>query len=306
MDLKSRKLIYEGELEWKVNVTMKHLALLFEDILVFLETSNDDSNKRRYVLKPLSYVLNRSRQTFTPVIPLACINSFRPMRSEKRNFHLVVIIEDHTKASSRSNKLSLQQHHSTPQLQSQLSASGLLSQAKSIQSQMLFILTAKSGDERNKWTHYLQALTGKMTEAENNAIDLAAPPPSAAASAMATTATTASSIAASVSTATSLSGASTTTTISAAMSTLNSIQIAPLNVNLNSETTNAARDNNNSKSHVNSSEYMQLEAQLRDNTNSIHEMLKARQSILEKMLKFNSGILDMEDFNEVIQHKKIN
>jgi hypothetical protein len=259
---------------------MKHLALLFEDILVFLETSNDDSNKRRYVLKPLSYVLNRSRQTFTPVIPLSCINSFRPMRSEKRNFHLVVIMEDYTKSSSTRNKATLQQHHSTPQLQSQLSASGLLSQPKHIQNQMLFILTAKSGDERNKWTHYLQELTGKMTEADNNAIDLPNP----------AVRVTASSVAASVSTATSLSG-STTTTISAAMSTLNSIQIGPLDVNLN--------EVGKEKSFVNSNEYMQLEAQLRENTNSIHEMLKARQNILERMLRFNSSILDMEDFNDV-------
>ena len=35
---------------------------------------------------------------------------------------------------------------------------------KPIQTQILFILTAKSGDERNKWTAHLQAVTGKMVQ----------------------------------------------------------------------------------------------------------------------------------------------
>ena len=85
---------------------------------------------------------------FTPVIPLYCINSFSAMH-EKRNFHLVVIIDDNLK--SKSNK---------PE--------------KVIQTQMLFIFFAKSGDERNKWISYLQELTGKVsqTEKQNASIDL--------------------------------------------------------------------------------------------------------------------------------------
>lgn len=85
---------------------MKLMALLFEDILVFLErlsssnNSNNNSNNdetdtksRRYSLRPLVYTINKTKQVFTPVIPLQCINNFRPMH-EKRNFHLVVIIQD--------------------------------------------------------------------------------------------------------------------------------------------------------------------------------------------------------------------
>jgi hypothetical protein len=152
LDIKSRKLIYEGELEWKMNGMVKLMALLFEDILIFLERerSNGDE-KRRYILRPLFYTLNKTKQMFTPVIPLNCINSFSAMH-EKRNFHLVVIIDDNIK--SKSNK---------PE--------------KVIQTQMLFIFIAKSGDERNKWISYLQELTGKMsqTEKQNASIDLTLP-----------------------------------------------------------------------------------------------------------------------------------
>lgn len=124
------------------------MALLFEDILVFLERSNENE-KRRYILRPLLYTFNRTKQLFTPVIPLACINSFGPMH-EKRQFHLVVIIEDHAKSKQSNN-----------------------SSAK-IQTQMLFLFIAKSGDERNKWTHHLQELTGKMSQTNNQgpSIDL--------------------------------------------------------------------------------------------------------------------------------------
>ena len=78
---------------------------------------------------------------FTPVIPLSCINSFRSMH-DKRSFHIVAIIDDQCKASKHS------------------------SSSKPIQTQMLFILIAKSGDERNKWTTYLQELTGKTMQNE--------------------------------------------------------------------------------------------------------------------------------------------
>jgi hypothetical protein len=144
LDLRSRKLIYEGELEWKTN-GIKLMTLLFEDILVFLEFEREKANERRYVLRPLLYTINKSRHIFTPVIPLSCINSFAPM-PEKRNFHLVVIIGD--------DNLKLKH--------------------KAIQTQMLFILITKSGDERNKWIQNLQELTGKLSQADKqlNSIDL--------------------------------------------------------------------------------------------------------------------------------------
>ena len=150
LDLRSRKLIYEGELEWKMNGMVKLHALLFEDILVFLERERTGDEKRRYILRPLFYTLNKTKQMFTPVIPLNCINSFSAMH-EKRNFHLVVIIDDNVKAKTSNNKPD-----------------------KVIQTQMLFIFFAKSGDERNKWISYLQELTGKMsqTEKQNASIDL--------------------------------------------------------------------------------------------------------------------------------------
>ena len=120
LNLLSRKLVYEGELYWKLS-NVKLTALLFEDILVFLEKVNTESSnddKRRYVLRPLIYIISKTKQMFTPVIPLSCINSFRSMY-DKRSFHIVAIIND----SIKSNK-----HSSKP-----------------IQTQMLFILIAKSG-----------------------------------------------------------------------------------------------------------------------------------------------------------------
>ena len=123
---------------------VKLTALLFEDILVFLEkihTESSNDEKRRYVLRPLIYIISKTKQMFTPVIPLSCINSFRSMH-DKRSFHIVAIIDDQCKASKHS------------------------SSSKPIQTQMLFILIAKSGDERNKWTTYLQELTGKTMQNE--------------------------------------------------------------------------------------------------------------------------------------------
>jgi Rho guanine nucleotide exchange factor 12 len=153
LQLTSRKLVYEGELEWKLS-NLKLMALLFEDILVFLETVRHESSndeKRRYLLRPLIYIIGKSKQMFTPVIPLTCINSFRSMH-DKRSFHLVAIIEDGAKLTK----------HST------ISSSSSSSSSKPIQAQMLFILIAKSGDERNKWTTHLQELTGKMMQTVGN------------------------------------------------------------------------------------------------------------------------------------------
>jgi Rho guanine nucleotide exchange factor 12 len=131
LEIKSRKLIYEGELEWKMNGSIKLMALLFEDILVFLERERSmGDDKRRYILRPLFYTINKTKLMFTPVIPLTCINSFSAMH-EKRNFHLVVIIDDNLKAKNNKSE-------------------------KVIQTQMLFIFVAKSGDERNKCIIYLQ------------------------------------------------------------------------------------------------------------------------------------------------------
>lgn len=152
------------------------MALLFEDILVFLErinsssvnsNSNEDADNKtkRYFLRPLIYTINKSKQVFTPVIPLNCVNNFRPMH-EKRYFHLVVIIHDEAlKHSQKSSQ---------------------------IQTQMLFILIAKSGDERNKWVSYLQALTGKLSQIDkqNTHIDLKKPTQQSSTSSLTSLATT--------------------------------------------------------------------------------------------------------------------
>ena len=159
LELCSRKLIYEGELEWTVNSQVKLTALLFEDILVFLErersaTATGD-DKRRYILRPLLYSIQKAKQTFTPVIPLGCIHSFSAMH-EKRNFHLVVIIDDNLKATKSNGNLTTGKTD------------------KFMSNQRLFIFVARSGDERNKWVSYLQALTGKLsqTEKQSASIDL--------------------------------------------------------------------------------------------------------------------------------------
>jgi hypothetical protein len=305
LDLKSRKLIYEGELEWKIHVSIKLQALLFEDILVFLERVSNDE-KRRYILKPLSFIFNRSRQTFTPVIPLSCINSFNPMH-EKRQFHLVVIIDDHSKSSTSLNKNkdtpTLSQQQSTPQLLSQTSNSSGSSGTtpKSIQTQMLFIMMAKSGDERNKWIHYLQELTGKLTQADKHAIDLSVTP-------HLTTSVSSSNItqvASALSSSNNINQANSSLNINHSTSTLSSLQIAPINVNLNENIISSASsmisdDKISMSSSTSSLDYFKLEAQLRENTNSINELLKVRQNILGKMVKYTSTLLDLDDPSDVI------
>ncbi len=124
---------------------IKLTALLFEDILVFLEkvrTESNNDDKRRYVLRPLVYsIIAKNKRVFTPVIPIPCINSFGSM-PDRRQFHIVAIIEE--PKESKSNKIS--------------------SKTNSIETQMLFILISKSGDERNKWTTYFQQLTGKTLQ----------------------------------------------------------------------------------------------------------------------------------------------
>lgn len=87
---------------------------------------------------------------------------------EKRYFHLVVIIDDNLKSKNN----------------------------RPIQTQMLFILIAKSGDERNKWTSYLQELTGKMSQSDKQmpSIDLTLnPQPSSTTSLLSLTSHTSSS-----------------------------------------------------------------------------------------------------------------
>ncbi len=137
---------YVGELDWKVgNLHTPLLSLLFTDILVFLEKiPTNDHEKQRYALKPLVYSLGKNQKnTFTPVIPTSCINSFREM--EKRGFYLVVIIEEENKTKK---------------------------QKSSNSNQMLFMLTAKSGDDRTKWLNHLQSVIGsKSNKSLSNEID---------------------------------------------------------------------------------------------------------------------------------------
>ena len=58
LDIRQRKLVYEGELEWNMNGGTRLVALLFNDILVFVERGDDA--KRRYILKPLTYTINKA------------------------------------------------------------------------------------------------------------------------------------------------------------------------------------------------------------------------------------------------------
>ena len=141
LNITNRKLIYEGELEWTNANGIRLNALLFEDILIFLVESSDNE-KRRYILRPLVIMLHKTKQIFTPVIPLSSINNIRSIPHEKRSFHFVSIIED--SKSSKENKDS----------------------SKSILTQMLFMLYAKSGDDRSQWLHHLQQLTGKTASSE--------------------------------------------------------------------------------------------------------------------------------------------
>lgn len=218
--MRTRKLIYEGELEWKINHSIKQLtALLYQDILVLLERSTDE--KRRYILKPLTYLQNKSKQIFTPVIPLIWIESFKPMQ-EKRLFHLVAIIRDHKETRESSTSL----------LSKQISSS-------QIQNQILFIFVAKSGDERNKWCTYLQELTGRMSQLEKQGpmIDLSLNRQQSSASSLLSHSASNAALSATLS-----------STISSGLNTLNgslsssalssNLQFAPLNVSLNSNNNN--------------------------------------------------------------------
>ena len=126
---------YVGELDWKVgNSHTSLLTLLFTDILVFLEKiPTNDHEKQRYALKPLVYSLGKNQKnTFTPVIPTICINSFREM--DKRGFYLVVLIKEEEENKTKKQKSSMANN------------------------QMLFMLTAKSGDDKAKWLYHLQSV----------------------------------------------------------------------------------------------------------------------------------------------------
>lgn len=119
------------------------MTLLFTDILVFLEKiPTNDHEKQRYALKPLSYSLGKNRNVFTPVIPISCINSFREM--EKRGFYLVVLITEDNNAKKQQKSLTA--------------------------NQMLFMLTAKSGDDRAKWMFHLKSVIGMKTTANKPSI----------------------------------------------------------------------------------------------------------------------------------------
>lgn len=103
---------------------------------------------------------------------------------------------------------------------------------------MLFIFIAKSGDERNKWVTYLQALTGKLSQTDKQAtnIDLrqpaAAVQPSQSSTSSLTSLATTNSSSASSSTANLIAPqtpAGIKTSLSAsALSTPSSLQIAPI------------------------------------------------------------------------------
>jgi hypothetical protein len=114
-----------------------YLVLLFSDILVFLEKVSSNENEKRYALKQLSFFLGHEKKycTFTPVVPINCILSLHQVESDKRGFYIVVIISENTHSQSFKHKTSMT-------------------------SQMLFMLTTKSGDDRAKWLSHLQSSIG--------------------------------------------------------------------------------------------------------------------------------------------------
>lgn len=130
---------------------------------------------------------------------------------EKRYFHLVVILHDEALKVAQKSKGS---------------------QDNPIQTQMLFILIAKSGDERNKWVSYLQALTGKLSQIDKQGthIDLRpAVTQQSSTSSLTSLATTATSSSASSSTANLNATPSIKTSLSAsALTTPSALQIAPI------------------------------------------------------------------------------
>ena len=263
----ARKLIYEGELEWKVTNNVKLVALLFPDIIVFLERVAAEE-KRRYVLRPLSCMVGKQKCTFTPVIPLSFIKSFNPMPADKRGFHIVVLIEDGTKSSSKSSSSSS-------------------SSSKPIQTQILFILYAKSGEERNKWTSHLQALTGKMGDTQVASIDLTLNHQSSTSSLISLASQPASStpVSASGNTVpesnmaanTSISGAA--AVVNTATSSENSVS----GLKLPSAVDTSRRSPTDKQ--LDSLNETELRSQLIMNTQSIVDMLTTRQHILSKLLR---------------------
>jgi len=290
LQLVNRRLVYEGELEWKLS-NLKLMALLFEDILVFLETTtlrhdsdksaSDLESKRRYVLRPLIYIIGKAKQMFTPVIPLSCINSFRSMH-DKRSFHLVAIIEDSIKMSTQTSTTSSGTYSSSSSSSSTGSANKPLSSTfqsstsntKPIQAQMLFILIAKSGDERNKWTSHLQELTGKMMQSVGNDVHN--------------------------SNVQDLTTSSKTSTISASNLLSSNNNSNNKNNAINSISSSALISSNNNNNNKNkeflnldpttpssSNKEQDLTSQLETNTNEILNLLKVRQDLLFKLLKLN-------------------
>jgi hypothetical protein len=139
--LTSRKLVDELNVEWKIakegNPTL--LMLIFEDILVFLDTKDINA------LKPLSWTANKTKHTFSAIIPLKCIKSMGPM-PDKRGFHIVVLMDE----DARPKVKTAQTQQPQPQ-------------QKSIETQMLFLLYTASLDIRTRCLDSLQALTGKVT-----------------------------------------------------------------------------------------------------------------------------------------------
>jgi hypothetical protein len=268
LQLINRRLVYEGELEWKLS-NIKLMALLFEDILVFLETVRHESSndeKRRYVLRPLIYIIGKTKQMFTPVIPLSCINSFRSMH-DKRSFHLVAIIEDSIKLSSNSNAYS----------SSLITTKQTFQSTKPIQAQMLFILIAKSGDERNKWTSHLQDLTGKMMQSVGNDTHNT-----------------------NIQDLTTTNNTTKTSTISASnlLNSSNSIIGSKNNANsisssalISSSTKNkeflSLDSEKNRTNTMSPTKEEDLNSQLETNTNEILNLLKVRHDLLSKILKLN-------------------
>ncbi len=294
LQLVNRRLVYEGELEWKLS-NIKLMALLFEDILVFLETVRHESSndeKRRYVLRPLIYIIGKTKQMFTPVIPLSCINSFRSMH-DKRSFHLVAIIEDSIKLSSNSNTYSSSLITTKPTFQS----------TKPIQAQMLFILIAKSGDERNKWTSHLQDLTGKMMQSvgndthNSNVQDLTNKD---------TTTTKTSTISAS-------NLLNSTNSIISSKNNANSISSSAL---ISSSTASTKTREffsldsmeKNRTNTMSSTKEEDLNSQLELNTNEILNLLKVRHDLLSKILKLNpspDSLSIVETNNKVLINNSI-
>ncbi|CAF0826197.1 unnamed protein product [Brachionus calyciflorus] len=256
LDVRQRKLIYEGELEWKFNngASSKLLtALLYEDILVLLEKAADE--KRRFILKPLNYSQNRTKLTITPVFPLSWIISFNPM-NEKRQFHLVVQLMQKDKE---------------------------IIKEKNYDNRILLIFAAKSGDERNKWCSNLQDLTGKMTQADISSNTLNRQQSSV------------SSLNHSPSNSNLSQKSVSTLSSSLSSSALNNnltVPQIPIDINEISQNKNENTTLRNSEFiHTDTN----LEELLNENSKNILKLLKERHSILTKMIGIDSSIDDLDE-----------